>query len=139
MSSAHHSRTTRPESDDIVRWFELVRWQQGKWVPEIVLTLINGPARFQELSRTINARDTDRWWSPRTSQLSNSQLSRTLQLMHRDELVVRLEDRSQVPASVTYALSPLFRDFLASAISPAAHWLRDYNGHIQRIRARQCR
>jgi DNA-binding HxlR family transcriptional regulator len=126
----------RGETDNIVRWFELLHWQQGKWVLEIVLVLIHGPARFQDLSRAINAHHIDRWWNPRPSRLSNSQLSRTLQTMHRDELVVRVEDHTQAPTAVTYALSPLFRDFLTNAIEPAAEWLRHHDEHIHRIRAR---
>lgn len=127
----------RSETDNIVRWFELVHWQQGKWVPEIVLVLIHGAARFQDLSRIINARHTERWWNPRTSRLSNSELSRTLQFMHRDDLVVRTEDHSQAPTTVTYELSPLFHDFLTHAIEPAADWLRRHDAHIHRIRARR--
>lgn len=136
MITAPHGCATRAEADDIVRWFELVHWQQGKWVPEIVLGLIDGPARFQELSRAINARDTDRCWWSGSSRLSNAQLSRTLQFMHRNEIVVRFEDRSQVPPSVTYSLSPLFRDLLDRAISPAADWLRVHHEHLRRIRSR---
>ncbi|MGH3630033.1 MAG: winged helix-turn-helix transcriptional regulator [Sciscionella sp.] len=96
--------------DDLARWFEIIQWQQGSWVPAIVLVLVYGPTRFQELGRAIRARHTDRWWSNRRSHLSNSQLSRTLQAMERDELIVRHEDHSC--GHVTYQLSPLFLDFL---------------------------
>jgi DNA-binding HxlR family transcriptional regulator len=130
MSRDRRHRAAGVETDDIARWFELVHWQQGKWVPEIVLVLFQGPARFQSLSRTINGRDTDR-----SSQLSNSELSRTLQVMSRDGLVVRFEDRSRVPPAVTYELSPLFRGFLVAAIRPATDWLRHYDSEIKRIRA----
>ncbi|MGH3628729.1 MAG: winged helix-turn-helix transcriptional regulator [Sciscionella sp.] len=133
MTLVVHDHARCVETDDIVRWYDLLRWQQGKWVPEVVLVLIHGPARFLDLSRAINIRTTDR--SSRSSQLSNSQLSRTLQTMHRDELVIRTEDRSQVPHTVTYELSPLFRDFLTDALGPATGWLRYYDTEIKRIRA----
>lgn len=124
---AHH--------DDIVRWFELVQWQQGNWVPEIVLVLAKGPAHFTDLCSTIRTLDTDRWWFSRRSQLSNSQLSRTLRAMQRDELVLRHEDRSGVPITVTYELSPLLINFLLTGpIKPAADWLRQHNEPMEQIR-----
>lgn len=110
----------RAETEDIARWFEIVQWLQGSWVPEIVTMLAEGPTRFQDLGRAIRAQNTDRWWFTRTSQLSNSQLSRTLRAMHRDELILRHEDRSRVPITVTYELSPLLLDFLTGPIGPGA-------------------
>jgi DNA-binding HxlR family transcriptional regulator len=71
----------RADTKDIARWFEIVQWLQGSWVPEIVIVLAEGPTRFQDLGRAIRAQNTDRWWSTRTSRLSNSQLSRTLHAM----------------------------------------------------------
>ncbi|MGH2352732.1 MAG: winged helix-turn-helix transcriptional regulator [Chloroflexota bacterium] len=129
----------KAETDDIVRWFEIVQWQQGSWVPEIVLVLAQGPTRFTDLCRAIRARNTDRWWFIRRSQLSNSQLSRTLHAMERDELVLRHEDRSRVPSTVIYELSPLLIDFLAGPIGPAVKWLRHHDEPIERVRERRRR
>jgi DNA-binding HxlR family transcriptional regulator len=126
----------RAETEDIARWFEIVQWLQGSWVPEIVTMLAEGPTRFQDLGRAIRAQNTDRWWFTRTSQLSNSQLSRTLHAMHRDELILRHEDRSRVPITVTYELSPLLLDFLTGPIGPGADWLRHHDTTIERIRER---
>jgi DNA-binding HxlR family transcriptional regulator len=126
----------RADTKDIARWFEIVQWLQGSWVPEIVTVLAEGPTRFQDLGRAIRAQNTDRWWFPRTSQLSNSQLSRTLQAMHRDELILRHEDRSGVPITVTYELSPLLLDFLTGPIGPGVDWLRHHDTTLERIRER---
>lgn len=127
----------RGELGVVERWFDVVHWQLGKWVPEVVLVLIHGPARFQDLRRAVNAHLGDRSWVPRSAQLSNGQLSRTLQAMRRDELVLRHEDRSQAPVAVVYELSPLFRDFLTHAIGPAALWLRRHHTQMERIRERR--
>lgn len=124
----------RAEPDDILRWFEIVQWQQGSWVPEIVLVLARGPTRFTDLCRAIRARNADRWWFLRRSQLSNSQLSRTLRAMERDELILRHEDRSRVPSTVIYELSPLLIDFLTGPIGPVVDWLRHHNEPIERVR-----
>jgi DNA-binding HxlR family transcriptional regulator len=126
----------RAKTEDIMRWFEIVQWLQGSWVPEIVVVLAQGPIRFQDLGRAVRAQHTDRWWSSRASQLSNSQLSRTLHAMHRDELVLRHEDRSRVPITVTYELSPLLRDFLTGPIGPGVDWLRRHDSTLERIRER---
>lgn len=124
----------RADTDDIMRWFEIVQWQQGSWVPDVVVVLAEGPTRFEDLRRAIRARNIDRWWFSRRSQLSNSQLSRTLRAMERDEFILRHEDRSRVPIAVTYELSPLFIDFLTGPIGPAVDWLRRHDEPIARIR-----
>lgn len=121
-------------TEDMLRWFELVQWLQGSWVPEIVLVLADGPARFSDLQRAIRARTTDRWWFHRPSQLSNSQLSRTLDAMERDGLLLRHEDRSTIPFPVTYELSPLLLDFLTGPITAAVHWSRHHDEPLERIR-----
>lgn len=82
-SPAKGGAAVRVDTQDIARWFEMVRWLQGSWVPEIVLVLAEGPTRFQDLHRAISrAQNTDRWWFSRPSQLSNAQLSRTLSAGH---------------------------------------------------------
>jgi DNA-binding HxlR family transcriptional regulator len=124
------------DPDEVVAWFELVQWHQGIWVPDIVAVLTEGPMRFKDLRRAINtnACHIDRWWFPRPSRLSSSQLSHTLAAMQRDELILRHEDRSRVPIAVSYELSPLMREFLARFTGPAMEWLQIHREPMDRVR-----
>ena len=71
-----------------------------KWAVLVMLTLKDGPVRFNDLRRRIGA-------------ISQKMLSQTLKSLERDGLVSRSVVPT-VPVSVTYAVTPLGRTLMAA-------------------------
>ncbi|WP_020501008.1 hypothetical protein [Sciscionella marina] len=97
-------------ADEVLNWFDAVNWQQGEWVPEIVVVLWDGQKRFLDLLKEIQDSSIQHRWSNKTKPLTRQSLSRTLTRMEREELVLRHEDNSSVPRAVWYEVSPVLRE-----------------------------
>jgi DNA-binding HxlR family transcriptional regulator len=79
----------------------------GKWKPQILYFLLDGPKRYGELKRTIQG-------------VSDKVLIQQLKDLEADQILVRT-DYKQVPPRVDYTLTPLGRS-LADAIVPLCTW-----------------
>ena len=78
-----------------------------KWTMQVVMTLGNGPVRFNALRRAIDG-------------ISQRMLTRTLRNLERDGLISRTVTPS-VPPRVDYALTPLGRS-LVEPVSALGDW-----------------
>jgi DNA-binding HxlR family transcriptional regulator len=92
-----------------------------KWSVQIVGRLGDGPKRFGELRREIEA-------------ISQRMLTHTLKALERDGLVSRTVHPT-VPPSVEYALTPLGQNLLVP-IRGLAEWASKNRGAMQRARER---
>jgi len=79
----------------------------GKWKPQVLYFLLDGPKRYGELKRTIQG-------------VSDKVLIQQLKELEADRVLART-DYKEVPPRVDYALTPLGRS-LADAIVPLCTW-----------------
>lgn len=78
-----------------------------KWTMQVVMTLGNGPVRFNALRRAVDG-------------ISQRMLTRTLRNLERDGLISRTVTPT-VPPRVDYALTPLGRS-LVEPVSALGEW-----------------
>ena len=90
-----------------------------KWAVLILLTLADGPVRFNDLRRRIGA-------------ISQKMLSQTLKSLERDGLVTRAAYPT-VPVTVEYALTPLAGG-LIDLLKDITHWAESHVGQIMAAR-----
>lgn len=117
------SRTcTRPEGDPAVcgAISDMLARIGDKWSLLIVSTLGEGPLRFNELRRRVEA-------------ISQKMLSSTLKVLERDGLVSRTVIPS-VPPQVDYALTDLGHELLGP-VSALAEWTAANTPRIMAARA----
>lgn len=79
----------------------------GKWKPQVLYFLLDGPKRYGELKRTIQG-------------VSDKVLIQQLKDLEADQVLART-DYKEVPPRVDYTLTPLGRS-LADAIVPLCTW-----------------
>ena len=92
-----------------------------KWAVLAMLTLADGPVRFNDLRRRIAG-------------ISQKMLSQTLKSLERDGLVVRTAFPT-VPVTVEYALTPLAAG-LIGLMAQITEWAEMHIGQIAAARAR---
>jgi DNA-binding HxlR family transcriptional regulator len=92
-----------------------------KWSVLVVVTLGNGPMRFNELRRSI-------------ASISQRMLTLTLRGLERDGLVTRTVFPS-IPPRVDYELTDLGRSLL-SPVGALGTWARENHGRIVKARLR---
>ena len=90
-----------------------------KWAVLVLLTLTDGPVRFNDLRRRIGA-------------ISQKMLSQTLKSLERDGLVSRAAFAT-VPVTVEYALTPLAGG-LIGILDQIARWAEHHVGDIMASR-----
>ena len=91
-----------------------------KWSMQVVMTLADGPVRFNALRRAIDG-------------ISQRMLTRTLRALERDGLVVRAVTPS-VPPRVDYSLTELGRS-LREPVRALGAWAIAHRGAIEAARA----
>ncbi|SFK53609.1 winged helix-turn-helix transcriptional regulator [Amycolatopsis sacchari] len=124
-------------SEELSRGFDLIQWLQGKWAPDIVVALWNGPKRFNDLFVSARELKLIHRWSRRDSTLSREVFSETLHRMEADGLLTRNEDNSSVPRSVWYELSPELKDLLGRRSWAALEWAVEHEDLLERARRRR--
>ena len=92
-----------------------------KWAVLVMLTLKDGPVRFNDLRRRIGA-------------ISQKMLSQTLKSLERDGLVTRTAFAT-VPVTVEYAITPLGAS-LAETLAPLSGWAQAHMRDILAARVR---
>jgi len=92
-----------------------------KWAMLAMLTLADGPVRFNDLRRRIAG-------------ISQKMLSQTLKSLERDGLIVRTAFPT-VPVTVEYALTPLAAG-LIGLMAQITEWAEMHIGQIAAARAR---
>ena len=90
-----------------------------KWAVLVMLSLKDGPVRFNDLRRRIGA-------------ISQKMLSQTLKSLERDGLVSRAAFPT-VPVTVEYRLMPL-ADGLIGILNQITHWAEAHVGDIMTAR-----
>lgn len=91
-----------------------------KWSVLIIVLLINGSKRFNEIKRAIGG-------------ISQRMLTLTLRGLERDGLVKRTQYPT-IPPRVVYELTPLGRS-LGKAVRPLGDWAQGHIKHIGRAQA----
>lgn len=125
------------DAEEVLSWFDLVRWHQGKWVPDIIIVLSEGPMRSNDLFNEVRERNIEHRWSTGDAPVSKQSFMRTLHAMERDELVLRCEDNSRNPRAVYYELSPVVQEFLEGHTRAAVEWVAEHRELIDRVRQRR--
>ena len=92
-----------------------------KWTVLLLVTLGDGPMRFNALKRRVDG-------------VSQKMLSQTLRQMEQDGLVSRTVEAT-VPVSVTYAVTPLGQTLLV-ALQPMVDWAETHMAQVQTAQAR---
>ncbi len=93
----------------------------GRWGTLIMMALLEGPVRFNELRRRVDG-------------VSEKMLSQGLQALERDGSVVR-EVQSTMPPRVEYQLTPLGRE-IAERLKGLVHFLESRMPEIEALQAR---
>lgn len=119
--SPRHSKVTATHSERCQASREILDRVGDKWSIFIVVTLKDGPRRFNEIKRTIGI-------------VSQRMLTLTLRGLERDGLVTRTLTPS-IPPRVDYELTKLGYT-LVSAIEPLVTWADRTRGAIEAARAR---
>ncbi len=92
-----------------------------KWAVLLLLLLLDGPRRFNELRRCIGG-------------ISQKMLSQTLKSLERDGLV-RRRAIATVPVTVEYSITPLGTT-LAQAVDPLRQWAENNLKEVQAAQRR---
>lgn len=110
----------RDEASSFAALHEVFRLLGGKWDAAIFSALAEGPLHWSEIRTKIQSyRKMSQ--NDAGSTLHDSILSRALQRMQRDGLVIRVEQAAVFPRSVTYALTPTAK-CLIEKLTPVADW-----------------
>lgn len=110
----------RPQ--EILKFFDIVYWLHGKWIPDIVVALWDGPKRYNELFHEIQERNISHGWSMKSGSLRKWPYAQTLERLERESVIMRIADDPVKPTKVTYELSPAFREFLDRHAGEVIAW-----------------
>ena len=123
-SSRRHIQVTKAQRDDhegCIAVREVLKLVGDKWSVLVVAILGNGPLRFSELKRTIEA-------------ISQRMLTLTLRGLERDGLLTRTVTPT-IPPRVDYELTSLGRTLL-EPVRALASWAERHRPTIQAARDR---
>lgn len=99
--------------DRLLRGFYDLKYLFGdKWVPAILVLLLDGPMRRKEILSTLSSYPIGKEWSDKHAVLHDSYLARVLKKMTEEGLLTRAEDRDYFPVRVYYSLNPEVVEFL---------------------------
>ncbi|MGQ4390623.1 winged helix-turn-helix transcriptional regulator [Streptomyces sp. SAS_270] len=109
----------------------------GEWYWDVFVALHDGPLRYGDLLRTIQARiPTNNWTGKSHRNLQDGTLSRTLSRLMEAELVERDDPEKRFPFSTTYRLTPNARELL-TVMLPAAEWAEAHMDLLVRVQGRR--
>ncbi|MEV8442140.1 helix-turn-helix domain-containing protein [Actinosynnema sp. NPDC051121] len=118
---------TKDEAGSFTALHEVFRLLGGKWDTAIFWALADGPLHWSEIRAKIQSYcEMDP--SASTLSLHDSILSRALQRMQRDGLIIRVEQSAVFPRSVICALTPT-AERLIEKLAPLAEWAMN---HVRR-------
>lgn len=109
-------RTAMRDRQTCTRIAEHLGWIGDRWTLPVVVTLNDGPLRFNQLRRAING-------------ISQQMLTRTLRNLERDGMVSRTVHPT-VPPQVEYALTPLGTSLALQGLIIGG-WVRDHVPEIE--------
>lgn len=107
---------------DILKFFDVVHWLHGKWVPDIIIALWDGPKRYNELFQLVQESGIPHGWSTQRGSLRKWPYAQTIERLEREGVIIRIEDDSVNPNAVFYDISQLFREFLDYHASGVIAW-----------------
>lgn len=107
---------------EILGFFDVVHWLHGKWVPDVVVALWDGPKRHNELFHAIQERHISHGWSMKGGSLSKWPYKQTLERLEREGVIKRIADNPVRPTQVTYELTPVFREFMDRYAGDVIAW-----------------
>ena len=127
MSLAHtevtapHTGSETPHimAGDCGRISQILSRVGDKWTVLVVMMLVDGPRRFNEIKRMVGG-------------ISQRMLTLTLRGLERDGLVTRTLFPT-IPPRVDYELTPLGRSLWA-AVTPLGSWAQEHLKDIHRAR-----
>lgn len=106
----------------------------GEWALAVLYALARGPKRYGEISDRVQEYHHEDTWSNGHTVLHHSSLTRALDTLTKDELLLRDEKPRSFPPSVTYSLStPAIQ--LMGATDPLVDWVRSHADLIARAQA----
>ncbi|KPM57684.1 transcriptional regulator [Frankia sp. R43] len=108
------------DADRRILLHDLRRTLSPGWLPDVLVTLSNGPQPYTSLLRTLRSYDVPRgrhWPQPL---IQEAVLTRTLRSMQRRGLVERMRERA-FPFGTVYWLTPAAKE-LADLVAPMAQW-----------------
>jgi DNA-binding HxlR family transcriptional regulator len=103
----------------------------GQWALAVLCALTNGPKRYGEIFEKVQEYHITDTWSNDHKILHQSSLSRILDVLTRDELLMRDEKPRSFPPSVTYSLTEPAITMLEAA-SPLVEWVNEHTELIAR-------
>jgi DNA-binding HxlR family transcriptional regulator len=83
-----------------------------KWVPAILVLLLNGPMRRKEILSTLSSYSIGKDWSDKHTVLHDSYLARVLKKLTEAGLLARTRETEPFPPRVYYSLKPEVVEFL---------------------------
>lgn len=130
---------TTPESADtglLNDWYRARALVAAELVPAIVVALLDGPLNYSEVRQAVESCHVAEGWNPRHERLHESTLTRSLQQLTGDGLLLRQEIPGSFPRSVQYMLTPGARE-LVEAMRPVADWARQHDDLVEQARRRR--
>lgn len=112
------------DADRRILLHDLRRTLSPGWLPDVLVTLSDGPQAYTSLLRTLRSYDVPRgrhWPQPLIQQ---AVLTRTLRWMQHRGLVERMRERV-FPFGTVYWLTPAAKE-LADLVTPMAAWAAQY-------------
>ncbi|MGW7514148.1 winged helix-turn-helix transcriptional regulator [Streptomyces sp. NPDC054796] len=114
---------------------DVLHFMNGEWIPDVLVTLKNGPKLYTDLLYSVRANTCDDGWSDKHHRyLQESVLNRTLRRMEQTELIQRRRD-SEFPYRVSYRLTSA-ADRLLHLMAPAVSAWCSENAELV-VRAQQ--
>jgi DNA-binding HxlR family transcriptional regulator len=108
--------TGEPTKPDCKAVNEILGRIGDKWTIQVLVSLIWGPRRFNEVKRQVGG-------------ISQQMLTRTLRQLERDGMAERIVRPSR-PPHVEYALTP-FGHSLSETVKPVADWASMHQSKIE--------
>lgn len=106
----------------------------GEWTLAVLCAVARGPMRYGEISDEVQEYHLEDTWSKGHTILHHSSLTRALDMLTKDGLLLRKEKPKSFPPSVTYSLSePAAR--LLEAAGSLVDWAHEHADLIAQAQA----
>lgn len=106
----------------------------GEWTLAVLCAVARGPKRYGEISDEVQAYHLEDTWSNGHTILHHSSLTRALDMLTKDGLLLREEKPRSFPPSVTYSLSEPAARMLEAAGS-LVDWVHEQTELIAQAQA----
>lgn len=129
-----HWQDVEPPRDVYHELYAVRNLLDGEWALAVLCALARGPKRYGEISEKVQEYHLEDPWSRGHTVLHHSSLTRALDMLTKDELLLRDEKPRSFPPSVSYSLTAPAVQLLKAA-DPLVDWAHAHADLIAQAQA----